>query len=260
MNEIFKWILKVGPVQRRRPSLVLYWTSEGAVKERFRVVFLTDGRSASTDRPDCLTSSPKYDGLLFDLWLVSGWCANRRANVNRNILWNNGRYFNKDQSSPSWFTASGVAKTASEDKHTNWDELVLLWWKTDWSVGYFARSQVWGGGWGGLVHRHWGWRRRRRRRLIFSASLHWAAGWAVGYIQYVCVGVRGGGGLHCHTVLNVYAYQATVSASLSRKCLLEFILGEFHMTGDGDLYKLWNRVLCVMIPSVTGCVCVWQCF
>ena len=49
----------------------------------------------------------------------------------------------------------------------------------------------------------------------------------------VCVGWvgAGGGGLHCHTVHTVYAYQATVSASLSRKCLLEFILGEFHMTG-----------------------------
>lgn len=62
-------------------------------------------------------------------------------------------------------------------------------------------------------------------------------GWVVGYI-YVCVCVLEGGGgvglgLHCHTVHTVYAYQATVSASLSRKCLLEFILGEFHMTGTG---------------------------
>lgn len=53
----------------------------------------------------------------------------------------------------------------------------------------------------------------------------------------VCVCLCWGGGvglgLHCHTVRTVYAYQATVSASLSRKCLLEFILGEFHMTGTG---------------------------
>lgn len=52
-------------------------------------------------------------------------------------------------------------------------------------------------------------------------------------IGLVCVCGAGGVGLHCHTVHTVYAYQATVSASLSRKCLLEFILGEFHMTGTG---------------------------
>lgn len=51
----------------------------------------------------------------------------------------------------------------------------------------------------------------------------------------VSVGSRGGVrlGLHCHTVHTVYAYQATLSASLSHKCLLEFILGELHRTGTG---------------------------
>lgn len=48
-------------------------------------------------------------------------------------------------------------------------------------------------------------------------------------VRRVCVWL----GLHCHTVHTVYAYHATVRASLSPKCLLGFILGEFHAARDG---------------------------
>lgn len=84
-----------------------------------------------------------------------------------------------------------------------------------------------------LVHRCWGW----GGGLGSFPTPAWSQCWAglLGICVCVCVGLGGdvGLGLHCHTVHTVYAYQATVSASLSRKCLLEFILGEFHMTGTG---------------------------
>lgn len=158
-----------------------------------------------------------------------------------------------------WFTASCVAKTIrrpGEEKHETSLEMNLLDTLQNnwvWGVcvivmedglesGLFCQES--GVGWArdrivdrsryigarGEARRGWG--------LASKPSLKSLQGWAV-WCACLCERTRAcwvggvGWGLHCHTVHTVYAYQATVSASLSRKCLLEFILGEFHMTGTG---------------------------
>lgn len=57
--------------------------------------------------------------------------------------------------------------------------------------------------------------------------------------------VRGGGGgiTLCHTVHTVYAYQATVSASVAKVFTLIYF-GKIPQYRDGDLYKLRNLALC----------------
>lgn len=86
---------------------------------------------------------------------------------------------------------------------------VLLPSKMDWSLAYFA------GGWGGRLH---------------ISRPAWSQGW-------------GGGITLCHTVHTVYAYQATVSASVA-KVFTWIYFGKIPQYWDGDLYKLRNLALC----------------
>lgn len=155
-----------------------------------------------------------------------------------------------------WFTASCVAKTIrrpGEEEHKTSLEMNLLNTLQNnwvWGVcvivmedglesGLFCQES--GVGWARAVvdrSRYIGAGGEARAQARFQTLPEVTADWAV-WCASLCERTRAcwvggvGWGLHCHTVHTVYAYQATVSASLSHKCLLEFILGEFHMTGTG---------------------------